>query len=208
MITPHCGKRQFRSVLAKFGRMSISLHPAAREGPGLAASPVGGCRAAGRRTGPKIRSRLFTKYVGAVRRGGRRRAALQRHFRGLFLLSGAQGGADPHPARAGGSGGGEDQPVHQGNRKPARLDHPTAVVGGLDRAAPVRRVAAAAPGAGHHRTGAGRFHRQGAVAGVAPRHGRGRQRPRSFQGAEVHRGGRATRSTTARSISAGSPSPT
>ena len=42
----------------------------------------------------------------AVRRRGLRRAAHQRRVRDLVLLSGAQGRADPHPARAGRSRGG------------------------------------------------------------------------------------------------------
>ena len=73
---------------------------------------------------------------------------------------------------------GEDQPVHQGDRESARLDHATAVVGRHDRAAPVRCAAAAATGAGHHRTGAGRFLGQGALARVASGHGRHRLRDR------------------------------
>ena len=42
-------------------------------------------------------------------------------------------------------------------------------------AAPLRRAAAAAPGAGDHRARPARRQRQGAAAGVAARHGRGRQ---------------------------------
>ena len=69
-------------------------------------------------------------------------------------------------------------------------------------------LAAVAPGAGHHRAGAARRHRQGAAAGVAARHGRGRQRHRPFQRSEVHRSGGAARSITGRSISAANPSRT
>ena len=61
----------------------------------------------------------------------------------------------------------------------------------LDRAAPVRRAAAVAPSAGHHRTGAGRFHRQGTVAGLASGHGRRRFRARLVRRSEIHRGRRA-----------------
>ncbi len=50
-------------VLAKWGRMSISLHPDTPEGRTLAAPPVAESGPAARGSGTKIRSRLFTKYV-------------------------------------------------------------------------------------------------------------------------------------------------
>src|SRR5262249_32474285 len=71
----------------------------------------------------------------AVCYGGRGRAALKRHIRGLLLLPRTQGRPDPDSARAGDSCGGQDQPVRQGNREPARLDHAIAVVGEPDRTA-------------------------------------------------------------------------
>ncbi len=124
-----------------------------------------------------------------VRRRGAPGAVGERRVRRLFLLQRAQGLPHPHPARAGRGGGGEDRPVRQGDREPARLDDPAAVVGRLDRPAAVRCAAPVAPGAGDHRARPARRHRQGAPAGLAPRHGRGRQRDRPFEGPEVHRGG-------------------
>ena len=110
--------------------MSISLHPDTPEGRTLAASPVAGRGAGGGPVGHKDPQPAVHQIRRAVRRGGRRRAAVQRNFRGLLLLSRAQGGPDPDSARAGRGRGGQDRPVHQGNRKPARLDHPVALVGG------------------------------------------------------------------------------
>src|SRR3712207_9000586 len=52
---------------------------------------------------------------------------------------------------AGRGGRGQDRAVRQGNREPARLDHAAALVGWLDRAAPVRRAAPVAPGPCDHR---------------------------------------------------------
>ena len=125
----------------------------------------------------------------AVRRRGLRGAADQRPVRNLVLVSGEQAGADPHPARAGRGRGRQDRPVHQGHRGPDRLDHATAVDGERAGAAPLRRAAPAAPGAGDHRACAARRQRQGTAPGVAARHGRGRRRHRLFQGSEVHRSG-------------------
>ena len=159
-------------LLANLGRMSISLHPDTPEGRTLAASPVAGAEPAAGPTGTKITQPAVHQICRAVRRGGRRRATVQRDFRGFLLLSRAQGLPDPDSARAGRGRGGEDRPVRQGDRKPAGLDHPVALVRELAREPPVRCLAAAAAGAGHHRTGAGRFDRQGALAGVAPRDGR------------------------------------
>src|SRR5262249_6249364 len=56
-----------------------------------------------------------------------------------------------------------------------------ALVGRLDRAAPLRRVAAAASSARHHRARPARRHRQRAAARVAAGDGRGRQRRRPLQ---------------------------
>ena len=167
--------------------MSISLHPDTPQGRTLAASPVAGAAPDAGPSGTQDPQPAVHQIRRAVRRGGGCRAAIQRDLRGFLLLSRAQGGADPDSARAGRSGGGKDQPVRQGDREPARLDHPVAVVCGFDRAAPVRCLAPAAAGAGHYRTGAGRFDRQGAVAGIAPGHGRRRLRARPFQGSEIHR---------------------
>jgi GAF domain-containing protein/signal transduction histidine kinase len=50
-------------VLAKLNRMSISLHTDTSESPAMAASPDAGAAQAAGRSGTKIRSRLFTKYV-------------------------------------------------------------------------------------------------------------------------------------------------
>ena len=157
--------------------------------------------------GRGVRGRLFRKYVALFVAVVCVALFDQRPVRDLVLLSGAQGLADPHPARAGRGRGRQDRPVHQGDRGPGRLDHATAVVGGHARAAPLRRAAPAAPGAGDHRAGAARCHRQGAAAGVAARHGRGRQRADSPRTRNSPRRWRR-RSITARSISAASPSPT
>ena len=127
----------------------------------------------------------------AVRRGRLCGAPIQRHFRRLLLLSGAQNIADPYPARTGGSCRRQDQPVRQGDREPARLDDATAVVSGLDRATPFRCFAAVAPGAGHHRVGSARCQWQGAAAGITPCHGRGGERHRLFEGTQVHGSGGA-----------------
>ena len=67
------------------------------------------------------------------------------------------------------------------------MDHAVAVVGRLDRAAAVRCLATAAAGPRHHRAVAARCYGQGALAGLAAGHGRGRQRHRLFQGSEIHR---------------------
>jgi signal transduction histidine kinase len=50
-------------VLAKLGRMSMSLHPDTPESRTFAPPPVVDAAPAGRPSGTKIRSRLFTKYV-------------------------------------------------------------------------------------------------------------------------------------------------
>ena len=53
-----------------------------------------------------------------------RGAAFQCDVRGVVFLSGPQGVADPHPARAGRGRGERDRPIHEGHRGAARLDHP------------------------------------------------------------------------------------
>ena len=128
--------------------------------------------------------------------------------RSSFSYQRAQDLADPHPARAGGSGGGQDRPVHPGDREPGRLDHAAALVGGHAGAAALRRPAAAAPGAGDHR--ARRSSMPPATSSCAcrgspwtwsaarPTSPRTRNSPRPSP----------TRSITARSISAANPSPT
>ena len=110
--------------------MSISLHPDTSQARTLAGSPVASTGLGAASSVTRTRSRLFTKYVALFVAVVGVALLIQRHFRGFFLLSRAQGIADPDSARAGGSRGRENQPVHQGNRKPARLDHPIAVVGG------------------------------------------------------------------------------
>jgi two-component system NtrC family sensor kinase len=50
-------------VLANLNRMSISLHPDTSETPAMAAAPHGAAAQGAGRSGAKIRSRLFTKYV-------------------------------------------------------------------------------------------------------------------------------------------------
>jgi GAF domain-containing protein/sensor histidine kinase YesM len=50
-------------VLANLNRMSISLHPDTSESPAMAASPDVRAAQARGHSGPKIHSRLFTKYV-------------------------------------------------------------------------------------------------------------------------------------------------
>src|SRR5262249_24452230 len=90
-------------------------------------------------------------------------------FRRSVLLPGEQGVAHPHPARTGGSRRRQDRPIHQGDREPTRLDHAAAVVGGLDRTTPLRRLAAVASSARHHRAPPARRHphRAGASIGLA-----------------------------------------
>ena len=105
----------------------------------------------------------------------------------MVLLSGTQDFTHPDSARTSRGGGRQDRPVHQGNRKSARVDDAVAVVGRFDRAAAVRCLAAPAPGPRHHRAVATRCQRQGAAARVAARHGRGRQRHRLFERPEIHR---------------------
>ena len=51
------------SVLAKWDRMSISLHPDTPQGRTLAASPVAVAAPEAKPSAPKTRSRLFIKYV-------------------------------------------------------------------------------------------------------------------------------------------------
>ena len=140
---------------------------------------------------PQNSPTLVHEICRAVRGGRLRRTPIERHFRRLLLLSGAQDIADPYPARTGGSCRRQDRPVRQGDREPARLDDATALVSGLDRAAPLRCLAAVAPGAGHHRVGPARCQRQGAAAGITPRHGRGGERDRLFEGTQVHGSGGA-----------------
>ena len=195
-------------VLAKWGRMSISLHPDTTQRRTLPAPPVAGAAAVGG-TGRDWNPHPAVHQIRRlVRRGGRRCAAVKRDFRGFLLLSRTQGGPDPHSARTGGRGRRQDHPVHQGNRKPAWLDHPIALVRRLDPGPPLRCVEAVAAGAGDHRIGAGRFHRQGAAAGVAARHGRGRTAASTFPRIRNSPKPSPTRSITGRSISAANPNPT
>src|SRR5262249_44530583 len=129
----------------------------------------------------KTRRRLFTKYVAlfvavvciALVSNGVFDVLFyyQEHKASLIRIQREQ-------AEAGGARRRKDRPVHQGDREPTRLDHAAAVVGGLDRAAPLRRVAAAAPSTRHHRARPARRHRQRAAARVAAGDGRGRQRRR------------------------------
>ena len=51
------------SLLASFGRMSISLHPDTSPGRAPAASPVEEVASVAKASETKIRRRLFTKYV-------------------------------------------------------------------------------------------------------------------------------------------------
>ena len=156
----------------------------------------------------KVRGRLFRKYVGLFVAVVCLALFANGAVRDLVLLPGAQDGADPHPARAGRGRGGEDRPVRQGDRGPARLDRAAALVGEHARAAPLRRPAPPAPGAGDHRAVAARFDRQGAAARIAPRHGRGRQRARPVEGPEIHRDGGEEGLLRAGLLPARSPSPT
>ena len=137
----------------------------------------------------RVRNRLFIKYVGLFVTVVVLALASSGMFDVYFYYREHKASLIRIQREQARGGGGQDRPVHQGDREPARLDHAAAVVGRLDRAAPVRRAAAAAPGAGDHRAGAARRDRQGAAARLAARHGRGRQRDRLLQGAEVHRGG-------------------
>ena len=112
--------------------MSISLHPI-RQGADAGGIAGGGRGAGGGFTGDENPQPAVHQICRAVCRRGRRRAAVERDFRGFLLLSRAQAGADPDPARAGGGRRRKNQPVHQGDREPARLDHAIAVVGGIAR---------------------------------------------------------------------------
>ena len=171
--------------------MSISAHPDSPESPGMAAAPVAATAPAAPAAGTRIRSRLFTKYVAlfvavvgvALLSNGIFEVFFyyREHKAALIRIQHEQARGRRR----------QDRPVHQGNRKPARLDHPAAMVGRHARAAPVRRAAAAAPGAGDHRTRPGRRHRPRAAAGVAPGHGRGGQRDRPLGRAEIRRDRRA-----------------
>src|SRR4029079_13662291 len=49
--------------LARFGVMTISLHPDTPQGQALAGPPVAGAAPAPKLSGAKVRSRLLTKYV-------------------------------------------------------------------------------------------------------------------------------------------------
>ena len=105
----------------------------------------------------KFRSRLFTKYVALFVAVVGVALLSNGIFEVFFYYREHKAGADPDPARAGRGRGREDQPVHQGNRKPARLDHPIAVVGGLaceQRRFDALRLLRQVPA--DHRTGAGR----------------------------------------------------
>jgi hypothetical protein len=127
--------------------MSISLHPDAPQGRALEASREAATAPAAGPSPTKIRSRLFTKYV-----------VLFVAVVGVALLS----------------NGIFEVFFYYREHKVAliRIQHEQAeaaaakisqfikeIEGRLDRAAPVRCLAAVAPGAGDHRTGPGRFHR-------------------------------------------------
>ena len=123
----------------------------------------------------------------AVPCGRLHRLAHERIVGNRLLLSGAQGVPDPHPARAGRGRGGQDQPVHQGDREPGGMDHAAALVRRHHRSAALRRAAAAAAGAGDHRAFAARLDRARAAARLAPGHGCGGKQGRLLQGPEVRR---------------------
>ena len=116
-----------------------------------------------------------------------RRAAQQRSVRDRVLLPGAHRRADPHPARAGGRRGGKDRPVHQGDRKPGRLDDAAAWSAGtieqrrFDGLRLLRQVPAITELAQLDPD------RQGAAARLAARHGCGRGADRLFAGPQIHR---------------------
>ena len=139
--------------------------------------------------GRGVRGRLFRKYVGlfvavvcvALFANGLFEIwfSYQEHKTALIRIQREQAEA----------AAGEDRPVRQGDRGPARLDRAAALVGEHARAAPLRRAASPAPGARDHRAVAARFDRQGAAQGVAARHGRGRQRARPVERPEIRRDG-------------------
>ena len=146
-------------LLASLAGMSISLHPDAPQGRALDASRAAEAAPAAVPQPTKIRSRLFTKYVAlfvavvavALLSNGIFEVFFYYREHKVALIRIQHEQAEAAAAKI--------EPVHQGDRKPARLDHATAMVGGVDRAAPLRCAAAVAPGAGDHRTGPGRFHR-------------------------------------------------
>ena len=134
-----------------------------------------------------VRSRLFIKYVAllvavvvlALLANGAFEIwfSYQEHKASLIGIQREQA-----------EGAAENRAVHHRDRKPGRLDHAIAVVGRHARSAPLRRAAAVAPGAGHHRARPDRCLRPRAAARLAAHHGRGRQRHRLFREAGIHRG--------------------
>ena len=139
-------------------RMGRGLSPHSALGAVTAWIPAAarGFTASSAATSVIVRSRLFRKYVGLFVAVVCVALLTNGLFEIWFSYRGAQGLADPHPARAGRGGRRQDRPVHQGDRRPARLDHAAGRGRRARRAAALRRAASAAPGAGHHRAGAAR----------------------------------------------------
>ena len=94
-------------------------------------------------------------------------------------------------ARRSGFGRAADRRIPRWHRRPARLDDPPAGNGGHARAAALRRLAPAAPGAGGHRSGATRCGWPRAAPHIADGAGRRRQRRRSLGRACLRRGSSA-----------------
>ena len=169
--------------------MSISLHPDTPEGRTLAASPVAGAASAAGPAGKKIRSRLFTKYVAlfvavvavALLSNGIFEVFFyyREHKAALIRVQHEQAEA----AAAKISQFVKEIESQLGWTTQLPWSAGSIRIGGS-------MLCGCSGGARHHRTGAGRLHRQGAAAGIAPCDGRPRWRQRFFQGAEVYRGGR------------------
>ena len=184
MILPQRGKRQSRSPLLNCVRWAFRCTPAPPNARHWRRRRVADAvpKADGPRT--KIRSRLFRKYV-ALFVGVVCIALLANGLFEVFFYYGEHKSSliriqRSRPRR---------RPPRSGNssrRSRTKSAGPRNCHGRWDdRAAAVRRAAAPAASAGRDRTGYRRG-RQGATAGVAARHGRGRQRPRHVRGAEVH----------------------
>src|SRR3979490_2720327 len=161
--------------------MSISLHPDTPQGRTevrtLAASPVADVAPSGAR----IRSRLFTKYVAlfvavvavALLSNGIFEVFFyyREHKAALIRIQHEQ--AEAAAAKIGQFikeiesqlGWTTQLPWSAGSIEQRRFD----ALRLLGEGAPPPHQG---PGAAHHRTGAGRLHRQGAVAGLTSRHGR------------------------------------
>ena len=187
--------------------MSISLHPDTSQGRAPAASPAEEVASVAEAPGTKFRSRLFTKYVAlfvavvavALISNGIFEVFFyyREHKAALIRIQHEQ--AEAAAAKIGQFikeiesqlGWTTQLPWSAGSIEQRRFD----ALRLLQQVPAVTELAQVD------------FDRQGAAAGVPHRHQYRGQRARSFQGPEVHRGRRATRCITGRSISAGKSEP-